>query len=90
MCIGGYAVNFFSYHRVTEDMDIWMAPTNENKTSLINTLMCIRYSESEIAYIVDEDFTTYFMIVSAGNETPLPPAKRLMGYCTARRIANKK
>jgi hypothetical protein len=62
LCIGGYAVNFFGYHRVTEDLDIWIAPTNENKTAFIQTLLCMRYTESEIAYIKEEDFTTYFMI----------------------------
>lgn len=50
MCIGGYAVNFFGYHRVTEDLDIWIAPTNENKSSFINALLCMHYTESEIDY----------------------------------------
>ena len=62
MCSGGYAVNFFGYHRVTEDLDIWIAPTNENKAAFIQTLLCMRYTEGEIEYIKDEDFTTYFMI----------------------------
>lgn len=30
MCIGGYAVNYYGFHRATDDMDIWIAPTNEN------------------------------------------------------------
>lgn len=62
LCVGGYAVNYFGYHRSTEDMDIWIAPTNENKASFINTLLCMQYTESEIDYIKEEDFTTYFMI----------------------------
>jgi hypothetical protein len=62
LCIGGYAVNYYGYHRVTEDMDIWIAPTNENKLAFINTLLCMSYTESEIDYIKDEDFTSYFMI----------------------------
>ncbi len=62
MCIGGYAVNYYGYHRVTEDIDIWIAPTNQNKELFCETLVCMGYNEGEIAYIKDEDFTSYFMI----------------------------
>jgi hypothetical protein len=62
LCIGGYAVNYYGFHRSTEDMDIWIAPTEENKNAFINTLLCMQYSEDEISYIKGEDFTTYFMI----------------------------
>ncbi len=62
MCIGGYAVNYYGFHRVTEDMDIWIAPTHENKRRFLDTLLCMGYSEDEISYIKDEDFTTYFMV----------------------------
>lgn len=31
MCIGGYAVNYYGYHRVTEDMDIWIASSYERE-----------------------------------------------------------
>lgn len=61
LCIGGYAVNFYGYHRGTEDMDIWIAPTHENKSRFLQTLLCTGYSEEDIAAIKDEDFTTYFM-----------------------------
>jgi hypothetical protein len=61
MCIGGYAVNYYGYHRVTEDMDIWIAPSNKNKIAFLNTLHCMGYTESETDYIKDEDFSTYFM-----------------------------
>ncbi len=61
LCIGGYAVNFYGYHRMTEDLDIWIAPTTENKTSFLNTLLCMGYTESELTDIKKEDFTTYFM-----------------------------
>jgi hypothetical protein len=60
LCIGGYAVNYYGFHRMTEDMDIWIAPTNENRSCLLNTLHCMEYTESETDYIKDEDFTTYF------------------------------
>lgn len=61
MCIGGYAVNYYGYHRATEDMDIWIAPTEINKSIFLNTLKCMGYSDSEIEPIQTEDFTTYFM-----------------------------
>jgi hypothetical protein len=61
MCIGGYAVNYYGFHRATEDMDIWIAPTEENKICFFNTMLCMGYSENEFADIKEEDFTTYFM-----------------------------
>ncbi len=61
LCIGGFAVNYYGYHRATEDMDIWIAPTNENKNCFLKTLYCMGYSENETTEIKNEDFTTYFM-----------------------------
>jgi hypothetical protein len=61
MCIGGYAVNYYGFHRATEDLDIWIAPTNENKKNFLDTLRCMHYDEEEIDQIKNEDFTTYFM-----------------------------
>jgi len=61
MCIGGYAVNYYGFHRMTEDMDIWIAPTEENKTCFFNTLLCMGYSENELTDIKGEDFTTHFI-----------------------------
>jgi hypothetical protein len=63
MLIGEYAVNYYGYNRNTDDMDVWLAPTNENKQSFINTLLCMNYSESEVAPLHKEDFTKHF----AGN-----------------------
>jgi hypothetical protein len=61
LCIGGYAVNYYGYHRVTEDLDIWIAPTEDNKKAFLDTMLCMGYSEKEIDDIRDEDFTTYFI-----------------------------
>ena len=61
MLIGGFAVNFYGYNRNTDDMDVWLAPTNENKQSFINTLLCMNYSESEVLPLYNEDFTSYFV-----------------------------
>ena len=61
LCIGGFAVNYYGYHRHTEDLDIWIAPTKENKKCFLNTLRCMKYSDQEIEPIAAEDFSTYFM-----------------------------
>lgn len=61
MLIGGYAVNYYGYSRNTNDLDVWIAPTNDNKTSFIDTLLCMKYSESEVAPIRNEDFTRPFI-----------------------------
>lgn len=61
MCIGGYAVNYYGFHRATQDLDIWIAPTNENKKCFFNTMPCMGYTESEYDHLKNEDFTSYFM-----------------------------
>jgi hypothetical protein len=61
MLIGGYAVNYYGYNRNTDDMDVWVAPTNENKIVFINTLHCMKYAEDEVACLYDEDFTQPFI-----------------------------
>jgi hypothetical protein len=63
LLIGGFAVNYYGYNRNTDDMDVWLAPTNENRQAFIHTLLCMNYSENEVAPLYKEDFTSYF----AGN-----------------------
>ncbi len=68
LLIGGYAVNYYGYNRNTEDLDIWLAPTNENRRALMDTLLCMNYSDQEVAPLLEEDFTSPFVgtIGSAG------------------------
>ena len=61
LLIGGYAVNYYGYNRNTEDMDIWLAPDNKNKEAFIKTLLCMKYSENEVAPLRNEDFTKPFI-----------------------------
>ncbi len=61
MLIGGYAVNYYGYVRNTKDMDVWIAPYNENKLAFINTLLCMKYSADEVAFLHNEDFTQPFV-----------------------------
>ncbi len=61
LLIGGYAVNYYGYNRNTEDLDIWLAPTVENRQAFIDTLLCMKYSESEVTPLLKEDFTIPFV-----------------------------
>jgi len=42
-------------------MDIWLAPDNINRDAFINTLLCMNYSENEVAPLREEDFTIPFV-----------------------------
>ncbi len=54
--IGGYAVNYYGYHRMTGDMDLWLAPNNENKLNLIKALRALGFEETGLAEISRWDF----------------------------------
>ena len=55
--IGGYAVNYYGYNRVTGDMDIWLAPDNDNKEMLLKALASLGFDEDGINTIRSWDFT---------------------------------
>jgi len=57
LLIGGYAVNFHGYNRTTGDMDIWLAPTNENKKHLINALQAEDFDEEQLEQLGEMDFS---------------------------------
>lgn len=57
MLIGGYAVNYYGYHRTTGDMDIWLEPSNENKELLLQALTALGFDEEGIEIINGWDFT---------------------------------
>ena len=61
LLIGGYAVNYYGYLRNTQDLDIWLAPTLDNRQFFINTLLCMNYSENEVSPLLKEDFTIPFV-----------------------------
>ncbi len=60
MLIGGLAVNFHGVSRNTQDMDIWLAPTNENRDVFYKVLLDLGYTDEEISEYKKEDFTTFF------------------------------
>lgn len=71
MLIGGYAVNYYGYNRNTDDMDVWIAPTNENKKAFIDTLLCMNYSEEEVSPLNGENFASGFMGVISAGDNPI-------------------
>jgi hypothetical protein len=60
MLIGGVALIFHGVPRTTGDMDIWLAPTNENRDLFYKVLLDLSYTEEEIEAIKTEDFTNIF------------------------------
>jgi hypothetical protein len=60
MLIGGVAVNFHGVNRNTQDMDIWLAPTNQNRDLFCNVLLDLGYTKNELVGLKDEDFTQVF------------------------------
>lgn len=54
--VGGYAVNYYGYNRVTGDMDIWLKPDNDNKEMLLAALTSLDFDEEGIATIRSWDF----------------------------------
>lgn len=71
MLIGGFAVNYYGYNRNTDDMDVWLAPTNENKKAFIDTLFCMNYSQEEVNPLNEEDFISGFMGVISAGDSPI-------------------
>ena len=55
--IGGYAVIYHGYVRATGDMDVWVKPTNENKSKLLEVLTKLQFDSEGIETIGRMDFT---------------------------------
>jgi len=55
--VGGYAVNYHGYNRVTGDMDIWVRPDNETKKVLLSTLKKLEFDEEGLTELEGWDFT---------------------------------
>ena len=57
MVIGGFAMYLNGLSRATEDVDVWIEPTNENGKRLICTLLGMGYEEEELSHVKTLDFT---------------------------------
>lgn len=71
LLIGGFAVNYYGYNRNTRDMDIWLAPTQENKRTFLQVLLCMGYTQEEVKSLDEEDFVMGFMGVISAGENPI-------------------
>lgn len=58
MLIGGYAVIYYGYERVTGDLDIWLQPDNENLPKLLKALKDFGIEENSMDRIKQIDLTT--------------------------------
>lgn len=56
MLIGGYSVIYYGYERSTTDMDVWLEPSESNKSKLINALKELELSEESISQLSNLDF----------------------------------
>jgi predicted nucleotidyltransferase len=61
MLIGGYAVIYHGYRRTTGDMDLWLAPDNENKERFVSALLMAGFGEEDVANIRERDFTKHLV-----------------------------
>lgn len=56
MLVGGYAVNYYGYNRLTGDMDLWIKPDNDNKLSLLEAMKSLGFDKERIATIKEWNF----------------------------------
>ncbi|MCE7041861.1 DUF6036 family nucleotidyltransferase [Dyadobacter sp. CY312] len=57
MVIGGFAMFLNGLNRATNDIDIWMKPTEENGQRLIEVLLCMGYDEEDLGKLIMMKFT---------------------------------
>ena len=57
LIIGGYAVNYHGYSRMTEDIDLWLRPDNLNRDRFIQVLISSGFSEAGINKLKNTDFS---------------------------------
>lgn len=55
--VGGYAVIYHGYVRATGDMDVWLRPTNENKSRLLEVFRKLQFDPDGIRIIGEMDFS---------------------------------
>ncbi len=65
--IGGFAMYLNGIKRNTEDVDIWLEPTNENKEKLILVFLKLGYTLEELDDIVMQNFEEYFVFSALGH-----------------------
>ena len=67
MLIGGYAVIIHGYSRTTGDVDLWIKPTNGNKTKLITAFKNLNFESADIYELEKMNFEDH-LVFSIGEE----------------------
>lgn len=57
LLVGGYAVVYHGYVRSTGDLDVWLKPSNENKTQLLEVFKKMGFDPDGVNEIGALDFT---------------------------------
>ncbi|GAB3506550.1 DUF6036 family nucleotidyltransferase [Spirosoma knui] len=60
--IGGLAMILNGAVRFTQDVDLWLEPTNDNKDRFVNSLLTFGYDEDQVRGMREADFTQPQMI----------------------------
>lgn len=87
--IGGFAMNLHGFDRHTEDIDIWVEPTNLNKNRIIKVFVKLGYSLSELTEIEKLDFTDYVVFSAIGYLDILTIVHKSLNYYDCFKYANK-
>jgi predicted nucleotidyltransferase len=61
LIIGGYAVNFHGYNRMTVDLDIWIRPDNKTRDILIRVLSGMKFEAEGLDRLKEADFSKVFV-----------------------------
>lgn len=87
LIIGGLALNMHGIARNTQDADVWLEPTNENKSRLLKTLLDLGYTEDELSDLAEEDFTQAQVITIEGPIDLLTQVHRTLDFYVCERRA---
>ena len=65
LIVGGYAVGFHGHARYTKDLDVWIEPTEQNATRLLQALDQFGFGQLNLKV---DDFVTPEQIIQLGHE----------------------
>lgn len=87
MLIGGMALILNGGIRYTEDADVWMEPTNENRDRLVCTLHHLDFTDNELIPLVSADFTQPQIVRLEEGVDILTQVHRRLNYAECRQRA---
>lgn len=89
MLIGGYAVIYHGYPRLTTDMDIWVEPSNDNKLNLLDALRSYGVVKQDIDQVKNCNFTQSLSFYVGEEENRIDFVTRIAGVPYAEADAQK-